>query len=72
MQQATPDVLLEARGPGLQPFGGLARGARVEARTIEGRTPLYIAAMLPQGYVVVGESGRRGLLRGWRGTGRRP
>jgi ankyrin repeat protein len=27
----------------------LARGARVDARTIEGRTPLYIAAMLPQG-----------------------
>ena len=27
----------------------LARGAHVDPRTIEGRTPLYIAAMLPQG-----------------------
>jgi ankyrin repeat protein len=27
----------------------LAKGARVDPRTIEGRTPLYVAAMLPQG-----------------------
>jgi ankyrin repeat protein len=27
----------------------LAHGARVDAKTIEGRTPLYVAAMLPEG-----------------------